>query len=410
MKTVIAKGKELSNYVKHSGPQRQALKKACKDVGCRYTSLKNPNDTRWNSKESNLSSIIKLKAPLQHLANGDETGNWSTKIFSPAEWKMAEAAVEVLKIPLYTTKMWEAEKTPTMNLVVSELYSMKERLRTLGKSSCRFKAEFARSLEESIEKRFPECGTNNKLRYGMEVLSEILNNLFFYSAICNYLDPSVKGIHLEELGKFDETKSLIVEEIKEEAGGALEAAGREPRDEEAEEEDDAEDPTARLLRARRLSGEARAIGKLEQIKKEMELYEKGDGVVKLENLKTNGDRLMWWKEYEKLFPHLAKLAKHFLGIPCSSSKSERVFSVGAQMVTKKRTRLSCRRSESLMILHENRKLVEDFYQDSSYKKEEIKTVNKFSEIHEERDNQASDIFDEGEDSDVEMTDESDEDE
>jgi hypothetical protein len=139
MKNVLDKGKELSKAVKRSGPMLQGLKRACKDLGMRYTTLKNPNDTRWNSQEKNLSSIIKLKPALQLLANGDATGDWLDKVFTPVEWLLAEAAVDVLKIPLYSTKAWEADKTPTMNLIVSELYSMKGRLQTLATSNDRWK-------------------------------------------------------------------------------------------------------------------------------------------------------------------------------------------------------------------------------------------------------------------------------
>jgi hypothetical protein len=173
-----------------------------------------------------------------------------------------------------------------------------------------------------------------------------------------------------------------------------------------------EDPTAKLLRARRISGEnSIAISKQEQIKKEMNMYEKNDGVVKLEGLETNGDRLKWWKKYEDALPRLSKLAMRFLGIPCSSSKSERVFSIGAMMVTKKRHRLSCKRAEGLIILHDNRKLVEDFYLNTSYKKGERNQHNAFLDVHQERDGQASDVFVENNvNSDDEITDDSDEEE
>ena len=56
--------------------------------------------------------------------NRDTTGKWSSIVFSPGEWRLAKAAVKVLQIPLRVTKMWEGEKYPTMNLVVSELYGM----------------------------------------------------------------------------------------------------------------------------------------------------------------------------------------------------------------------------------------------------------------------------------------------
>ncbi len=46
------------------------------------------------------------------------------------------------------------------------------------------------------------------------VTSQILDNLFCYSSICNYLDPAVKGVHLEAMGKMDETKSKLIECVK----------------------------------------------------------------------------------------------------------------------------------------------------------------------------------------------------
>ena len=89
----------------------------------------------------------------------------------------------------------------------------------------------------------------------------------------------------------------------------------------------------------------------------MDFYEANVG---MEDIRPDGDRLGWWKMHEKLFPLLAKVAKHVLGIPCSSAKSERVFSTGGM----KRHRLGPGRVENLLVLKENRKLAEEFRQNS----------------------------------------------
>ena len=47
---------------------------------------------------------------------------------SPVEWKLVERAVLVLEEPLLVTKAWEAEVTPTISLVVQQLYSMNKKL------------------------------------------------------------------------------------------------------------------------------------------------------------------------------------------------------------------------------------------------------------------------------------------
>ena len=146
MKNVLAKGKALAKLVKKSGPLMQELKKACADVDIAYTTLKNPNETRWHSEVTNLASILKVEKALTRLVNTDTTGQWSSIVFSPGEWRLAKAAVKVLQIPLSVTKMWEGEKYPTMNLVVSELYGMKSRLQKLSTSTCNFSSQFAQVI------------------------------------------------------------------------------------------------------------------------------------------------------------------------------------------------------------------------------------------------------------------------
>ena len=61
-------------------------------------------------------------------------------VFTPAEWRLAKAAVMVLQIPLRVTKMWEGEKYPTINLVCSELYALKKGLEGYCSSSCIYTA------------------------------------------------------------------------------------------------------------------------------------------------------------------------------------------------------------------------------------------------------------------------------
>ena len=120
-----------------------------------------------------------------------------------------------------------------------------------------------------------------------------------------------------------------------------------------------QDPTAMLLKTRNRSGEE-GVG-LTKIQKEMVAYEA------LEELPSNKARLSWWKDKEQMLPLLAGVAKGILGLPCSSAKSERVYSVGGRNVTKSRVRLKPSKVEHLIVNVENRKKVEDFLQFSSYK-------------------------------------------
>ena len=74
--------------------------------------------------------------------------------------------------------------------------------------------------------------------------------------------------------------------------------------------------------------------------------------------------LNWWKEHEKVLPELAKIARSILSIPCSSAKSERVFSTAGNFSTKKRNRLGAKKLEDLVILKENHQNILGFKADN----------------------------------------------
>src|SRR5262245_16511608 len=52
------------------------------------------------------------------------------------------------------------------------------------------------------------------------------------------------------------------------------------------------------------------------------------------------DVLGWWKFHAGEYPCLARIARDYLAIPATSVPAERVFSGGADLVTKKRASLS----------------------------------------------------------------------
>ena len=105
----------------------------------KFRKLKNPNATRWNSAYTNMSSVLHLKAPLQSLFEDDETNTWPPLALSVPEWKLVSGAMTILKPFLLVTKAWEAEKTPTINLVIDRIYTLHETLNEfiVNRSNCR---------------------------------------------------------------------------------------------------------------------------------------------------------------------------------------------------------------------------------------------------------------------------------
>ena len=75
--------------------------------------------------------------------------------------------------------------------------------------------------------------------------------------------------------------------------------------------------------------------------------------------------LDWWKKHQNVLPILAHMARAVLAIPASSASSERVLSTGANVVTKKITRMLPTKVENSIIINENRAKVEEFKKKTS---------------------------------------------
>jgi len=69
------------------------------------------------------------------------------------------------------------------------------------------------------------------------------------------------------------------------------------------------------------------------------------------------DPLEWWQNNHAKFPNVWKLAKCILSISATSAPSERVFSAAANIIDKKRARITADNAEILMFLRGNKTLV-----------------------------------------------------
>ena len=141
MKKLLTKTKDLAKMTHQStSVANQQLQNQCKQMGVKYLKLKNPTETRWNSQEMNMGSVLNLKAVLQVLFTEDDGNIWAPFALSASEWKLLQGAGTLLQPFKLTTKAWEAEKTPTINLVIERLYTLKEGLKafTMNQTNCRY--------------------------------------------------------------------------------------------------------------------------------------------------------------------------------------------------------------------------------------------------------------------------------
>ena len=164
--------------------------------------------------------------------------------FSSNMFRLIEAGVTVLEKCKETTKIFEQEKVPTMPLVVERIYNMDKELEESSNDmeNSEMARDFALELQRQMQHRFPDYGTDREM-----------------SCFGNYLNPSVKGVHLKISDKFESTKVNMEEK--------LEIWKREPEvetDNNPDEPEDVQEPR-------------RKLSPTEQLKMEMKAKELGQG-------------------------------------------------------------------------------------------------------------------------------------
>ena len=347
MRNVLNKCKSIARFCHQSTKGMEDLRAAATSKNIPFRKPQNPGQTRWDSQHETMKSIYHLKTAIEDLESR-ESADWEDKALTKTDWKLLEGATKLLESFRDTTKTWQFESIPTLNLVIDRIFCMEEELKSfiLDGRNDKYGIGFARELLKNLDKRFPN--------HGLEV---------FERRAANYLDPHFKGIHLKKFKYLDVTKDEIERSQVNDQDNPFVVSDDNTNNNNApgpSNEDLSLSPTAKL----RLEMDAIEPPNVttSKIRAEMEVFEKIDIAPK------SSDVLKWWKNQERSLPLLSKFAKKILAIPASSSKSERVFSTGGNFVTAKRTRLNPSKVQSLIVIKENKKQVEQYLQNCGIEK------------------------------------------
>ena len=328
MSNALQKCKDITTLTHKSEQSEKALLSYCSKFDHSPNTLKQENDTRWNSKYANMASVLHHRDCINNMGKDDKLDHSLVPTLS--EWKMIEGACLVLKEFVETTKDWEQEKVPTLNLVAKRLYEKQEKLKSFQRDKTKkgFGITFAKVLAEKLTERFPKLG--------------LLSNEV---ALANCLDPSIKGVHLMSEGLYETTVEKI-EQLAEQLD-LIVADGTSDVSMEGETE-----LTALEKLKKKFSNQLdEKISQESPMRRELALYRT------LPEPSEENQILDWWKIHEKSLPILSAVARHVLAIPAASSKSERVFSSAGNTVTPKRSRLDADKVEMLVILKQNCRLL-----------------------------------------------------
>ena len=131
MQAILNKCKNLASWMHKSGPAWAAMQKEAKQLGVSCIKLKNPGDTRWYSWLFCMESVLKMHEVMASIAKEDSDvgAGFDDRLPTNQEMRMVRGAVKMLTPVKEMGRAWEAEKCPTINLVVSELFNLTEFLK-----------------------------------------------------------------------------------------------------------------------------------------------------------------------------------------------------------------------------------------------------------------------------------------
>ena len=242
--------------------------------------------TRWNSYLVMFQSLVANKAPLEKL----EKEKYGIVLFTDIQWQYVKLFIERYSILAAFTKELEQQSTCTINLVFPYLHQIKK----------------------NFDDNFDDLSIIVSFQYG--------KNLEKYFQISDNINNSLKLNKILVLGCFFDVRTKAFDFLDENwAASAISLCKK--------------IVTQLISQSPQLpTKEISTTSPLMILKKGIHLS-CSDEPEFMRYLQVNCSKnedinvLNWWKDHEKDFPKLSKLARSFLSIPASSSAAERVFSI-----------------------------------------------------------------------------------
>ena len=285
--------------------------------------LKLSVDTRWNSIYIMLnafnelylgySTTVKKKGVIPQEEKPD------FEVSSSGE-KLLGDILALLKDFKLAIDIWEADKYVSISVVYPVLFRIVKKL-----SENKPKTEEGEALRNKIKQVI--------FRFSMED-EEFLGELSVH-VLGSFFDPRFKQLtFLDESVRDNEVVTTEMNKIPVE-----------------------ETPMEIIAKTSKLSellgGPERATQRprKETTRQELERYKQCD------HLGIGECPVQWWKENERKFPRISKLARKYLQIPATSASSERSFSTFGNIYCPKRMSLKTSTAEAVLFLNKNSKFL-----------------------------------------------------
>jgi hypothetical protein len=292
--------------------------------------------TRWNSTHHMVRRLIQLRSAVDPLCTSQPKLEKLNLVLDDFDWEWLGKLDSILSIFSKPTEVISGESYPTLSQQLPHYWKLAMQLRNLQDKFLPGAVDHNDTAYEACEAAWKKL---NKYH--------IKTDSFTAPRIATILDPRLKLETLERQGwkpsEVRGARSVLERMLKEyypaETSSQLD-------DTQAPEEPGVPDPEDLLI-----FGSQEAVPPAPGARSSTPLWK-----VELQRYLAapkapfSADILKWWDFHELEYPHLAKVARDYAGIPGSSVPSEHVFSRAGDLITKKRNRLAPETADSIMCL------------------------------------------------------------
>ena len=283
---------------------------------------------RWNSTYNMIKRVCDLRVPIQAVcAVQDYDLSVKALELTLSDWMILNDILKLFAIFVRPCKKLQGEKYPTMNYAIPQYLRLLHKLELLrthfGLNTVLGKA--CTSAYDKMEKYYNMIKTQT-----FAISATICDPRFNFNVFQNLYQDANGNAHKARIRK--QFQDVFAKYEQRELGlQAAEAEAESPQ--KAESDHDSESD---LFKPRGTTDFETEHGKW----------------MKQQPMKRDTDILRYWASKEYEFPIMARIARDHLAIPATSAASECVFSVGSDIITKKRNRLGASNTRRLLCLRD----------------------------------------------------------
>ncbi|XP_026828422.1 zinc finger BED domain-containing protein 1 [Ooceraea biroi] len=298
---IINKASKIVAHFKHSTVATNALQRAQEQIQSEKKKLIQSCRTRWNSTYFMLERLIQNRIPVETvLSNRTVTSSAVAQKLEVSEydWILMENLIKVLKLlQMAITFLCSDTMSPTS--------ITRPIIRTVLDNHIQINEDDDNIIHQLKETVVSDLTDRFRLNWDESESPNITIN-----QLASFLYPRSKDLLAEPVAVRSKIRSIIAEKIHHE----------ETQHEEAEN-----------TQINCLDFLFQTNSNVNNPQTQLSHY------LAEPQISHNMDPYEWWKNHEKRYPSIAKLAKTYLAIPASSAGSERVFSTAGNIVTAKRS-------------------------------------------------------------------------